>query len=68
MAWVREVGAINYSDDFERSVNLTAGSAFVLMGITAGILNARWGLWEVGDAVKGVCYASISLSLPLNLM
>ena len=58
VAWVREVGHIDYSDAFERQLGIYNGTAFLEIGICAMLLNENNGgaLWKEGDALYWVCY------------
>jgi hypothetical protein len=53
-SWLREVADLEYSDAFERRLNITAGTAGCVMGLTGALVNASMGLWEEGDAMKQV--------------
>lgn len=54
ISWLREVGSMEYSDEFERRINIALGSAALTMGLCMGFWNASAGLWEVGSVVGDV--------------
>lgn len=53
-SWLHEVANLEYSDAFEQRLNITAGTAGCVMGITGALVNASIGLWEEGDVIKQV--------------
>jgi len=57
IAWVREVGHIDYDDAFERRLGIWSGTAFIVFGICAMLLNESTGraVWKEGDALYWVC-------------
>jgi hypothetical protein len=54
-SWVRELKDLNYSDDYERRLNITSGIAMMLMGLVALLVNSSMAMWEEGDLVAAVC-------------
>ena len=57
-SWLHEVSNTEYSDAFERRLNITAGSAGCVMGITGALANASMGFWEEGDVMEQVQLAT----------
>jgi len=53
-SWVGELRQLNYSDDYERRLNLTAGTTMMIMGFIAMLGNASMGMWEEGKMIAGV--------------
>jgi hypothetical protein len=48
---------LDYSDDYERRLNVTAGIAMMIMGLVAVLGNASMNMWEEGDVVAAVCHS-----------
>ncbi|EPE24119.1 hypothetical protein GLAREA_07969 [Glarea lozoyensis ATCC 20868] len=53
-SWVGELTHLNYSDDYERRLNVTAGITMMIMGLAAILGNASMNMWEEGDVVAAV--------------
>lgn len=64
IAWVREVGHIEYSDAFERKLGIWSGAGLLVIGICAMLLNESTGraIWKEGDALYWVCCNLLSKS------
>ncbi|EHK97484.1 hypothetical protein M7I_6750 [Glarea lozoyensis 74030] len=53
-SWVGELTHLNYSDDYERRLNVTAGITMMIMGLAAILGNASMNMWEEGDVVAAL--------------
>lgn len=62
-AYVHAVGHLNYSDFFEKRLNQTMGTAGVLLGPSALLLNASRGLWTPGPVALKIT-ASLASYIP----
>jgi hypothetical protein len=54
-SWLGELKNLNYSDDYERKLNITAGITMMTMGFVALLGNASMAMWEEGDLIATVC-------------
>ena len=53
-SWLNEVSHLEYSDAYERRLDIAAGVSGIVMGVTALLGNASMGLWKPGAVAAQV--------------